>query len=258
MVKRTAIFFIILTLLLYAGCVPAAMKKLQQSPAKEQTAQPEESVPQSPAIASPGRGAPDKTGMPAPETGAPVQTGKYSIQGTKIIREDGGTPAVIYDAAEHYGKGGQTGIEQLVADADALYFAENSGDPADSENPDSVTNVIVRIDPDGGNRQVLYTSEFPNGFNGITGFGDWIFFVEDGFDSVRVGYAAKGGGCADHLDFSSYAAKYKAEPDPGSAELTTDGEYLYAEISLYVNGGETVETHRLKIDKDLKMEPAES
>ncbi len=171
----------------------------------------------------------------------------YEALQTQIIRDDG---QVIYDMTDYYKDYEQYGISQLVDGGDALYAAETAADPDDSDG-ETKDLSIVRIEYNGG-RQVLLAQKGV-GFTDLTSFGDWLFFLNDGFDSVSIGDVSKDGKELNVIDWEAYAARMGAEPYFLSASLTPDSDYLYVNISTFEGELEGV-THHVRIDKNMKLE----
>lgn len=195
---------------------------------------------------------PSVSAAPAVQTEQPTaQTAEeYSLDGSKIIK-DGKT---VYDAAEYYAKEGKAvSLGNLIVDSGALYFTEYCGSSEESDFGNDTAYSIISTDRDGGNRKALVSMNGLNGFSALIEYKDRLFYVEDGFDSVSIGDVGKDGTGQNTLDLSAYAAQQDIEQYFSYADLSRDGDYLYAEVGAFLKDG-TVETHFIKIDENLNIE----
>ena len=174
-------------------------------------------------------------------------THTYEAADTQIIRDDG---EVIYDMAEYYKDDDQFGISHLVDDGEALYAVE-AGLNMDHNEEEIKDLSIVKIDYNGG-RQVLST-EKGIGYTDFLSFGDSLFFINDGFDSVTIGDVSKDGKAFNVIDWKTYAARFGAEPYFLSASFMPDNDYLYVQINTFEGNIEGV-TRDVRIGQNMMLE----
>jgi len=186
---------------------------------------------------------PSPTPQPEPVT--------YAIDGKTIVREQGSDKTVIYNVTDQYPEDWDCGLNSLAVEPEALYFTEY----AQPQNGDFLESkyAIVCIGFDGSGRRVL-KSEDVIGFLQIAPYGDRIFFVQDGFDSVEIGWVWRDGSGSGWLDLTDYAAHYGVMPYCGYANLYMKGGMLYADILLYGDLDAPDQEHTIRIGTNLLIQ----
>ena len=185
---------------------------------------------------------------PSNESDTSLNPSSYGIDGYCIVHLPDG--AVIYDPTYDFPNRWDYWINNLAVEPEALYFTEG-GVHVDSDPEYDGEYMLVRIDGDGGGRVVLHTMEAVD-YLQLMPYGDKIFFVADGWDSVEIGWAYRDGSGSGWLDLSDYAEAYNAYTDwLGAAYLFTEGDTLYAVIQL--SGYDFSAEHTISIGSDLSV-----
>jgi hypothetical protein len=157
-----------------------------------------------------------------------AEADEYVADGPLLYRRSGSEDVVVYSAELFFPTGWDCWVENPVFDDGVLYFTEGGMTGSDYE---SSAHRIIRID--GAGRTVLHTQSVI-GYVQLAPYGDYIVFVQDGFDSQQIGWAYKDGSGSGWLDFTDYAAKKGVEPYYIYAELYFADGSLFADVGFFV------------------------
>jgi hypothetical protein len=192
---------------------------------------------------------PDVTAAPPPD--AQLDPSAYAVdkEYTIVYVPDG---TVVYDITYDFPNRWDYWISNLAVEPEALYFTEG-GYHLDSDPDYEGEYTLARINGDGSGYTVLHTMSAVD-YLQIVPYGDKIFFVSDGWDSVAIGWAYRDGSGSGWLDLSDYAANYGADEYwLGAAYLYPSGDALYADITIGLEDESTAE-HTISIGTDLSVQ----
>lgn len=209
-----------------------------------------------PAIESAPAPTPVSTQTPAPSASATEpapELDAYTADGSVIYS---GSGEAIYDAAPNYRQGWSAWISSLTPAYGALYFIEDaaiSSDTCCEPSADGSSYSVVKIAPDGSNRQVLVSAPSTEGYIDIAPFADGICYIGIAEDGIKAGYVGKDGGDASPLSLSVD----DADPVFIDATLDTDGTRLTITADYFSSGSDTLLTATWHVDESLTPTLAE-
>ena len=188
---------------------------------------------------------------PTPSVSVVAMLGPYTIEDSAIFN---GLHKVVYDAGLYYGENHSAWVSGLTEEGSALYFIEGSAKTSgvscgcDVALEDTVS-AIVKIDGEGGNRQVLLAVP-SGGLFSLQPYAGQIFFAESSETDVAIGYISPSGGEPEWLVLPDVDGAYRYD-----AYFDTDGEDLVVTIRYY-NEATTVSTDlAYRIDDALTVTP---
>ncbi len=227
-----ALIVILCLTLAVSGCAPAT-----------------EDIP-SGAPASNSASAPAETPSPAPALVGPYGISNYTIYN--------GAHDAIYDGTAYYDENLTVWISSLTDDGSALYFVECSATANGAlvcgcdVTVEGTTCSLVRIDGDGGNRQILLSAA-SDGLIAAQPFAGRVFYVDSEEAHVSVGWVGTDGGDPVLLDLPA--------EDGGSycydAVLSLDGEDLLITARYYNENTQSDTTQSWRVSADLTITAAE-